>query len=189
MPLLFTTHVDTPLGPLLAAAVEDRNSICLLEFADQPQRVHAHLTRLERRFSSATTPLTGSLPIFNLLRQELDEYFTGQRLAFDLPLLYPGTSFQQSVWDALRAIPYGETRTYAEMAAQLNHPQAARAVGAANGRNPLSILIPCHRLIRKNGGLGGYGGGLWRKQRLLQLEQALDAAGAAGSRMRWTSSG
>jgi methylated-DNA-[protein]-cysteine S-methyltransferase len=110
--------------------------------------------------------------VFPALRAQLDEYFARRRRAFDLPLEYPGSPFQRSVWDALLRIPYGETRTYAELASELGVPGAARAVGRANGANRLAIIVPCHRVIAAGGGLGGYGGGLWRKLRLLELEGA-----------------
>lgn len=101
---------------------------------------------------------------------QLAEYFAGGRHAFDLPLDPQGTPFQKAVWQALRAIPYGETRSYLELARQLDQPQAARAVGAANGRNPLSIVVPCHRVIGAGGKLTGFAGGLAAKAHLLALE-------------------
>ena len=104
------------------------------------------------------------------LRRELDEYFAGTRKAFDVPLVAPGTPFEERVWQALRAIPYGETRSYADIAREVGSPAAVRAVGRANGMNRIAVVIPCHRVVNKNGELGGYGGGLWRKRRLLHLE-------------------
>ena len=101
---------------------------------------------------------------------ELGEYFDGNRKAFDVPLDPQGTEFQQQVWQALLEIPYGQMASYAEVASAINKPKAVRAVGAANGRNPISILVPCHRVIGSNGSLTGYAGGLPRKQWLLQLE-------------------
>jgi AraC family transcriptional regulator of adaptative response/methylated-DNA-[protein]-cysteine methyltransferase len=115
----------------------------------------------------------GESPLFEKLRAELAEYFDGKRRSFDLPLEYPGTPFQRRVWDALRRIPYGETRSYGELARDLGKPGAMRAVGQANGLNRISILIPCHRVVNADGELGGYGGGLWRKLRLLETEGAL----------------
>ena len=102
--------------------------------------------------------------------RQLDEYFAGRRRQFDLDLAPAGTPFQRSVWHALQEIPYGETRSYAEIAACIDRPRAVRAVGAANGQNPLPIVIPCHRVIGSNGDLTGFGGGLEMKRRLLQLE-------------------
>jgi methylated-DNA-[protein]-cysteine S-methyltransferase len=105
-------------------------------------------------------------------RRQLGEYFAGQRREFDLPVRPAGTRFQREVWDALRHIPYGETAGYGELAQRLGRPGAARAVGMANGRNPIAIVVPCHRVIGANGGLTGYGGGLERKRYLLELERA-----------------
>ena len=102
--------------------------------------------------------------------RQLDEYFSGQRRQFDLPLDLQGTEFQQRVWRAVSGIPYGQTRTYAQIAAGVGSPRAVRAVGAANGANPVAILVPCHRVVGSGGGLGGYGGGLELKRRLLDLE-------------------
>lgn len=110
------------------------------------------------------------------LQRLLDAYFDRQRVTFDLPLAPAGTPFQRSVWDALRAIPYGETVSYGEIARRVGRPAAVRAVGAANGSNPIPILIPCHRVIGANGTLTGYGGGLDRKRKLLALEAPLPFA-------------
>jgi methylated-DNA-[protein]-cysteine S-methyltransferase len=104
--------------------------------------------------------------------RQLAEYFAGRRTEFDLPLDPAGTPFQQKVWSALRSIPFGETRTYAEVATQIGHPGAARAVGAASGRNPLSIVAPCHRVVGTSGELTGFAGGLEVKARLLAFERA-----------------
>lgn len=104
--------------------------------------------------------------------RQLDEYFAGTRRHFELPIRLDGTSFQQTVWRALRDIPYGETRSYGELARAISRPNAARAVGLANGKNPLSIVVPCHRVVGANGSLVGYGGGVDRKRYLLDLERA-----------------
>ena len=106
-------------------------------------------------------------------RQELAEYFAATRTTFDIPLDPPGTAFQRRVWDALRAIPYGTTLSYGELARRLGDPRATRAVGAANGRNPIPIIVPCHRVVGANGALTGFGGGLDRKRWLLEHEGAL----------------
>ena len=103
--------------------------------------------------------------------KQLDEFFAGKRKHFDLPLLPKGTDFQRSVWKALQEIPYGETRSYKQIAEAINNPKACRAVGLANNRNPIWIVIPCHRVIGSNGALTGYGGGLEMKQRLLEIEK------------------
>ncbi len=113
----------------------------------------------------------GDDSILTAARRQLDQYFAGKLRAFDLPLAPKGTEFQQRVWQALLAIPYGVTRSYGQQAAAIGSPQASRAVGLANGRNPISIVIPCHRVIGANGSLTGYGGGMARKQLLLELEQ------------------
>ena len=108
-------------------------------------------------------------------RHQLGAYFAGERTDFELPLAPEGTPFQQQVWAALREIPYGQTISYGELARRIGNPQASRAVGLANGRNPISVIVPCHRVIGANGALTGYGGGLGRKQVLLSLEQGVTA--------------
>lgn len=116
-------------------------------------------------------------PVIRECAKQLQEYFAGERRDFDLPLNPEGTAFEREVWEALRTIPYGELRTYGQMAAQLGRPTASRAVGRANGLNPIAILIPCHRVIGANGKLTGYAGGLEMKERLLTLEGALMGIG------------
>lgn len=111
-------------------------------------------------------------PLLSRASKEIDEYLSGTRRAFSLPLNPQGTPFEQEVWRALLTIPYGETRTYGEIAKAVGRPKACRAVGRANGLNPISIFIPCHRVVGKNGTLTGYAGGLQLKEQLLQLEQA-----------------
>jgi methylated-DNA-[protein]-cysteine S-methyltransferase len=108
-----------------------------------------------------------------LARGQLQEYFAGTRLEFDLPLRVTGTSVQKDVWQALRRIPYGQTRSYGAIAAEIGNPKASRAVGAANGRNPISIIVPCHRVIGANGALTGFGGGVERKEWLLRHESRM----------------
>lgn len=111
---------------------------------------------------------------FGEVEQQLAEYFAGERTAFDLPLHLEGTDFQRRVWAALRDIPYGETWSYGQLAAHIGSPGASRAVGLANGRNPVAIVVPCHRVVGADGKLTGYGGGLERKQLLLDLERGRD---------------
>lgn len=111
-------------------------------------------------------------PILTETKKQLDSYFAGTRREFDLPLDLIGTPFQKAAWQALQKIPYGETRSYAEQATLCGKPKAVRAIGTANGRNPVSIIVPCHRVIGKNGSLTGYGGGIDRKRFLLELENA-----------------
>ena len=110
-------------------------------------------------------------PTLQKAAQELSEYFAGNRKEFDIPLNPKGTDFQKSVWNALCTIPYGKTMSYGQVAAQIGNPKASRAVGMANNKNPIPILIPCHRVIGAKGKLVGYGGGIWIKQKLLELEQ------------------
>ncbi|MCY9829150.1 methylated-DNA--[protein]-cysteine S-methyltransferase [Vibrio chagasii] len=111
-----------------------------------------------------------SFPIFQSVKDQLDRYFAGEAVQFDVPIAAKGTPFQQSVWHALTTIPYGETWSYAQLADAIGNPKAMRAVGLANGKNPVSVIVPCHRVIGKNGKLTGYAGGVERKQRLLAIE-------------------
>ena len=148
--------------------VADEAAACLLEFGDG-EPLEVRLPALSARLGGAVTP--GENGHLQTLRRELDDYFAGRLREFSVPLAYPGTPFEVRVWDALRGIPYGATRSYLDVARSLGDPGAVRAVGQANGRNPLAIVIPCHRVINAGGSLGGYGGGPWRKQRLLSLEQ------------------
>jgi methylated-DNA-[protein]-cysteine S-methyltransferase len=122
------------------------------------------------REKTATTPPTGTHPLLDEVCRQLTEYFAGKRKTFNLPLAPAGTDFQKQVWNQLRQIPYGQTLGYAQLARQINHPKAWRAVGSANGKNPLAILIPCHRIVRSNGDLGGYAYGQHIKKQLLDLE-------------------
>jgi AraC family transcriptional regulator of adaptative response/methylated-DNA-[protein]-cysteine methyltransferase len=156
--------LESPIGPLVMGATD--RGICLLEFGD-PRRLETQVAAVRRRIGP---PRAGTHPLLEQLRTELAEYFARERRAFSVPLVYPGTPFQVKVWDALRGIPYGETRSYEQLAMAVAAPNGQRAVGHANGLNPLAIVIPCHRVVNKGGGLGGYGGGLWRKRLLLDLE-------------------
>jgi len=110
--------------------------------------------------------------ILNQAKIQIEEYFSGRRTQFDLPLAAKGTDFQQSVWQALCKIPYGETWSYQQLADEIGNPKAVRAVGLANGKNPISVIVPCHRVIGKNGKLTGYAGGVETKEKLLQLERS-----------------
>jgi len=159
--------IRSPLGPLVAGATAA--GVCLLEFTDR-RMLETQIAGVRRRFRKAVAP--GTNPHLKLLEGELAGYFEGRLRRFSVPLLYPGTRFQQQVWDGLLAIPYGETRSYEQLAAAIGKPQAVRAVGHANGLNRIAIVIPCHRVISKDGKLGGYGGGLRRKQFLLELERS-----------------
>ncbi len=158
--------LPTPLGPMVAAATGA--GVCLLEFTDR-RRLETQLAILTRRLGLPLVP--GENDPLRALRTELREYFEGRRRAFEVPLHVAGTPFQERVWGELRRIPYGETRSYAEVARAVGSPGAVRAVGQANGMNRIAIVLPCHRVVNAGGQLGGYGGGLWRKRRLLALEQ------------------
>ncbi|MGQ0636753.1 MAG: bifunctional transcriptional activator/DNA repair enzyme AdaA [Planctomycetaceae bacterium] len=162
---LLAGWIDSPLGPLLAGATDA--GLCFLEFTDR-RALETQVATLRRHFRRPIVP--GDNRWLARVRDELAEYFNGQRKAFSVPLEYPGTPFQQSVWSALCTIPYGETRSYEAIAEAVGAPGAFRAVGRANGQNRLCIVIPCHRVVNKDGRLCGYGGGLWRKQFLLDLE-------------------
>jgi len=163
--LITVTRLLTPLGPMLAGATEA--GICLLEFVDR-RMLETQLTRLRKRLDAEIVP--GSNPHFGLLNEQIDAYFEGSRKHFTIPLVLEGTSFQKRVWRVLQEIPYGEIRSYKEQAEALGDPNAVRAVARANGDNRISLLVPCHRVIGSNGELVGYGGGLWRKRYLLDLE-------------------
>ena len=175
--LITVTRIPTPLGPMLTGATDA--GICLLEFVDR-RMLETQLDRIKRLLKTYVVP--GTHPLFNLLAAELRQYFSGSLQVFSLPLDTPGTPFQQRVWAALQTIPYGSTRSYKEQASSIGMPEAVRAVARANGDNRISILIPCHRVIGSDGTLTGYGGGLWRKQFLLNLEQDSIAPGGTSSR-------
>jgi AraC family transcriptional regulator of adaptative response/methylated-DNA-[protein]-cysteine methyltransferase len=163
--------VESPLGPLLTGATSD--AVCLLEFTDR-RRLETQMDAMRRRFRCAV--VHGDNTHLARLRSELDDYFAGRLHRFTVPLAAPGTPFQERVWAALLEIPYGQTLSYEELARKIGAPGSQRAVGTANGMNRIAIAIPCHRVINKNGKLGGYGGLLWRKEALLQLEQGLPFA-------------
>jgi len=158
--------LDSPVGTLLAGVTND--ALCFLEFSD-PQRIELQTGRLRNRLRAEV--ISSRRPLLDTLTQQLDDYFAGKRRTFDVPLAYPGTDFQQRVWSALLEIPYGQTCSYLTLAKRVGSPDAVRAVGQANGMNPIAIVIPCHRVINSSGALGGYGGGLPRKQHLLNLER------------------
>jgi AraC family transcriptional regulator, regulatory protein of adaptative response / methylated-DNA-[protein]-cysteine methyltransferase len=166
-PCVVLTWMTTPLGPMIAGATDD--GICLLEFSDR-RMLEAQFETVRRQLGGLG--VMGTNQHLEQLRAELADYFRGSLRKFTTPLVYPGTPFQRQVWEKLLEVPYGQTRSYQELAAQLGNPAAVRAVGRANGMNRLAIVIPCHRIVNKNGDLGGYGGGLRRKQYLLNLEQA-----------------
>jgi O-6-methylguanine DNA methyltransferase len=159
------TAIVTPVGEMVAAAT--RTHLVLFEFAHR-RMLPVQLQRLEAAVGGELIP--GESAIIAQLRRELDEYFGGARREFAIPLYAPGTPFQMKVWNELLRIPVGTTTTYARVASAIGHPTAVRAVARANGDNRIAILIPCHRVIGSDGSLTGYGGGLSRKKKLLDLE-------------------
>jgi AraC family transcriptional regulator of adaptative response/methylated-DNA-[protein]-cysteine methyltransferase len=163
--LITVTRILTPLGPLLAGGTEE--GICLLEFVDR-RMLETQIKRLQKLLKAEFVP--GNNKYFTELNSQIQEYFTGKRKNFTIPLILKGTSFQEKVWKELQTIPYGVTRSYQEQAENVGNIQAVRAVAKANGDNRIAIIIPCYRVIGKNGKLRGYGGGLWRKQYLLDHE-------------------
>ncbi len=158
--------IETPLGPMVAGAT--RVGVCLLEFTDR-RGLERELAEVRRRLGRPAEP--GESDHIRRLREELGSYFQGKLRSFTTPVAAAGTPFEERVWRALREIPYGETRSYEDIAVNVGKPGACRGVGSANGRNPVAIVVPCHRVVRKDGTLGGYGGGLWRKRRLLEIER------------------
>ena len=158
--------VRTPLGTFHVAAVDG----CVVHSALPETGRDQFLHELSTRFRSVAFTERQSEPVLEAAAIQLDEYARGKRHDFDVPLRPTGTLFQRAVWDALAAIPYGEVRTYAEVARYVGKPAAFRAVGQANHRNPVAPFIPCHRVIASGGGLGGYGGGIVLKRRMLELE-------------------
>jgi methylated-DNA-[protein]-cysteine S-methyltransferase len=151
------TTIDSPIGELLLLGEDRGLSGLYMQDGRKPARIVNDWERDASAFASTIA--------------QLDEYFDGRRATFDVPLELRGTPFEQRVWRALQDIPYGETASYGKVAQRIGAPSAARAVGLANGRNPIAVIVPCHRVIGANGTLTGYGGGLERKQLLLELEQ------------------
>jgi O-6-methylguanine DNA methyltransferase len=159
METLYYLRTPSPVGPLFLAA--SIRGLVRLEFEGRVQKLN-----------SATIELQESEPVLAPYLRELNEYFAGERREFSIPLDLRGTDFQLACWRALLEIPYGETRSYRDIAQAISHPQAYRAVGMSNNRNPVAIIVPCHRVIASSGSLCGYGGGLDIKSKLLDLEQA-----------------
>ncbi|HEY4200147.1 MAG TPA: methylated-DNA--[protein]-cysteine S-methyltransferase [Devosiaceae bacterium] len=156
----FYKLVKSPVGELKLVATDDGLAAILWE-NDNPRRVRLNVVREDQNH-----------PVLLETERQLKQYFAGERQAFDLKLDFVGTDFQKQVWHALLTIPFGETRSYGEIARQIGKPKAVRAVGAANGKNPISIITPCHRVIGSTGKLTGFAGGLETKERLLKLEAA-----------------
>lgn len=168
---IVTRMLPTPIGPMLAGATD--GGICLLEFTDRrmlPTQLRTVQHRLGRK------PVAGRHPHLDQLQVQLDEYFTGSRRQFDVPLLAPGSDFQERTWAELQRLASGDTVSYEELAVRVGVPRAQRAVGTANGANRIALVIPCHRVVRKSGETGNYGGGRWRKEWLLQHEAAWASA-------------
>jgi methylated-DNA-[protein]-cysteine S-methyltransferase len=163
----YTTTVDSPCGPLLCV-VNAEGAVVRIEFNDPGEGRDTR--KILEKMQDAGIDIVEDPKRTAELRRQLAEYFAGERREFDLELAPEGTPFERSVWEALRTIPFGETRSYGEIAAAIGHPGAARAVGRANGANPIPIVVPCHRVIGSNGSLTGFGGGLENKSRLLELE-------------------
>jgi AraC family transcriptional regulator of adaptative response/methylated-DNA-[protein]-cysteine methyltransferase len=164
--ILYASWIETPLGPMIAIAGRER--LYLLEFFERPG--------LEREieklcFNTQSCIIAGVTPAIDSITIELQSYFAGKLQHFTTPLQIIGTPFQQLVWQQLLLMPYGTTKTYLEQAVAIGHHQAYRAVARANGANQLALIIPCHRIINSNGALGGYGGGIHRKQWLLEFER------------------
>lgn len=166
LPCLYARWLDTPLGAMLALGNDE--GLVLLEFVDR-RMLETQLQTLRKRFQSAIVP--GHHAVLDQIDAELKEYFDGKLTKFNTPVVLRGTDFQCDVWRELLTIPFGKTRSYGEQAAAIGRPDAQRAVGRANGDNRLAIILPCHRVVRSDGTLCGYGGGLWRKQFLLDLER------------------
>ena len=164
--VVHVTRIESPVGRLVIGATA--KALVLLEFVDR-RLLPTQISRVAKALDCVFAP--GETPLLKRVRAELDEYFSGSRKAFDLPMAMTGTPFQVSVWTALLEIPSGATRSYKDVAKAIGRPEAVRAVARANGDNRMAIVIPCHRVIGADGKLVGYGGGLWRKQCLLDLER------------------
>lgn len=164
--MIWTVKIESPLGELIAGATDE--GVCLLEFNDR-KRAAYECRDLEKLLKQSLEE--GENGHLAKLKKQLDDYFNGNLKKFTIPLVTPGTDFQQAVWKELLEIPYGTTRSYQEQANALSRPDSVRAVANANGMNRISIIIPCHRVIGSDGRLTGYGGGLKRKKWLLDHER------------------
>ena len=159
MSALFYTEIDdSPVGPLLLAGDSDALHVLSFGVGSRPREIDAHW-------------MPDTKGVLNSVRKELDAYFAGRLKTFSTGLAFHGTAFQNAVWKQLTRIPYGETISYLELAKRIDNPKAVRAVGLANGANPIAIIVPCHRVIGSNGSLTGFGGGLPTKRALLELEK------------------
>ena len=156
MTTLTCAYIETPLGTMVAMA--DEHALHRLEFTDD----------------TGSCAQRGENPLVHMIRNELNAYFKGKLKEFETPIHWQGTAFQQSAWQALCKVPFGQTRSYGEQAKYLGKPTAFRAVANANNRNPLAIIVPCHRIVYANGGLGGYAGGIAKKEWLLKHEREMN---------------
>lgn len=156
--MFYTQIDDSPVGPLLLAGDADALHVLAFGVGSRPRQIDAGW-------------LPDTYGVLEGVRQELDQYFAGRRQQFSTRLAFNGTPFQNTVWQELTRIPYGETISYLDLAKRIENPQAVRAVGMANGANPIAIIVPCHRVIGSNGSLTGFGGGLPTKRALLELEK------------------
>lgn len=164
--ILKTTKLDSPLGPIIV--ISDEDSLYLLEFIER-RGLEFKIERLRIKTNSAI--ISGRTKAIDLIEQELESYFLGNLKDFKTPIHILGSPFQKRVWQELMRIPYGETRSYLDQANSISKPTAFRALANANGANQLAIIIPCHRVINNNGDLGGYGGGIYRKEWLINMEK------------------
>ena len=169
---LFASWMETPLGPMLY--VVDNQGLYYLNFVDH-NGLEQDILALRRKTGSVVVP--GEHPMLQTVEKQIKEYFSAASFDFSVPLLMSGSPFEKSVWSLLKSIPPGDTLSYQQVAERINQPDACRAVGNANGRNKLLLVIPCHRVVRADGTLGGYGGGVWRKRWLLEHERKHLAVG------------
>ncbi|WP_312112946.1 methylated-DNA--[protein]-cysteine S-methyltransferase [Brevibacillus reuszeri] len=162
------TTMESPIGPLVLASTEE--GLCYIEFADEEYGLETLHRWCKKTFLGISPERDDA--INETAKMQINEYFAGERQTFDLPIVLYGTPFQKTVWNELKNIPYGETRSYKDIALAIGASKAVRAIGGANNRNPIPIIIPCHRVIGSNGAMVGYGGGLSIKEHLLTLEDA-----------------
>lgn len=163
---ILTRSIDSPIGELILGATN--LGLCILEFADR-RSLTTEMATLQKLLCCTVVP--GNNQYLDQIVDELKQYFNGELTKFSTPLERRGTPFQMAVWDGLLEIPYGKTISYGSLAERVGRPGAQRAVGRANGDNRIAIVIPCHRVVQADGGLRGYGGGVWRKHYLLELER------------------
>ncbi|UCZ54147.1 methylated-DNA--[protein]-cysteine S-methyltransferase [Bacillus shivajii] len=169
-PFIYFAEMNSPIGRLTIA--KSNKGICQISFGSVKETCSSLKTRLKKHF--VTAELKESEEEVSSAIQQLDEYFNGIRTGFDLELDLIGTRFQCLVWNKIQEIPYGETKSYKQIAKEIGAPKAVRAIGGANNQNPIPIIIPCHRIIGSNGSMVGYGGGLDKKETLLRLEGSIE---------------